>query len=130
MGNYAAVEDLEQRTGSERFHAFCGNDAEIADVLISRAEGIIHGFASVLYETPMEPAPLLQEWTLALAEHELWKRGAGSEIPEKIRGSFRDTLEQLSLLSLGKIETGGVVKPKVKQAAPIQTAHGSFSRFL
>ncbi len=129
MGNYADINDLKLRTGSDIFDALCRisdsspateeQAAGIANAILERAEGIIHGFASLLYDTPMTATPLLQEWTLALAEYELYKRGPGSAIPEKIRETYQLTLNSLSGLSQGIIGTGGTLNRKAGTVPPI-----------
>jgi phage gp36-like protein len=46
---------------------------------------------------------LVEEWALCIAEYELYKRGPGGNVPDKIRKSYEDTLVLLADLSSGKI---------------------------
>ncbi len=128
MGNYANSSDLEQRIGSEVYNALCSGSSG-AEAILSRAEGMIDGFASVLYEIPLGATPLLQEWTLAIAEYELYKKAPGSDVPEKIKAAYDQTLTRLSELSIGKIGTGGALTLKTGNLPPIIVSAESAYRY-
>lgn len=122
MGNYITSEELEKRIGSERFKNLCAVPADeiqlLAEEIIGRAESVVDGFASARYETPLRKTGLISEWTFCIAEYELYKRGPGSGVPEKIKDSYRDTIAQLSDLSAGRIETGAVLDGKTDNLPP------------
>lgn len=122
MGNYITSSELEKRIGSERFKNLCGvplteQDALVAGI-IERAEAVVDGFASARFETPLEKTGLVAEWTFCIAEYELYKRGPGASIPEKIKDSYQNTIAQLSDLSAGRLETGAVLKGKTTNLPP------------
>ena len=111
MGNYLSYEVLEQRITRSRLEALCHlkeNDLVLfSELVIERAESLIDGYASLRYRTPLGRDPLLEEWALCIAEYELYKRGPGSDIPEKIRRSYQDTLQCLQDLAAGKLSFNG-----------------------
>ena len=115
MGNYITAEKLARHLGSRR-EALTGNDETLVAETIARAEAVIEGFASVRYEVPLTPTPLLEEWALALAEHALYKRLPGSKVPDKIREAYTRTVGQLADLAANKIGTGGLLTPRQKAA--------------
>ncbi|MBO5681538.1 MAG: DUF1320 family protein [Lentisphaeria bacterium] len=123
MGNYLTAEKLARHLGS-RYDALTGNDDALIAEILARAGAIIEGFASVRYEVPLTPTPLLEEWALALAEHSLYKRLPGSQIPEKIREAYTRTIGQLSDLASNKMGTGGLLtfrqKPALKSPISVQ----------
>ena len=108
MGNYITVEILQRRITSDRLDSLCsgaGNSATVlAAEVIARAEALIDGYASSRYQTPLPANDLVREWALCIAEYELYKRGPGGAVPEKIRESCRQTLEHLKELSSGKLQ--------------------------
>lgn len=130
MNHYISQADLEKRVGNPRFTNLCGargiEQSVLVEEIIARAESLIDGFAAVRYQTPMEKTALIEEWVLAIAEYELYKRGPGGSVPEKIRESYRTALSQLEALSAGKIRTGGSLSGRERaSAAPaIQVLQG------
>ena len=127
MSQYLTIADLEDHLGAVRFGNLCGSDdpgeqSAAACAVIARAEALIDGFAGVRYQVPLEKTDLVSAWTLSIAEYELYRRGPGSTIPEKVRETYRDTLDRLAELSAGRMETGGELKPKTENlhAAPIR----------
>lgn len=124
MGNYISAAQLEQRVGAVRYANLCGVTGGELDTLVTaiigRAESIIDAFAAARFSVPLTPTDLVAEWALCLAEYELYKRGAGASVPEKIRDSYKDTVGQLSDLSAGRLEIPSATKP-----APANTAGAS-----
>lgn len=115
MGNYISAELLEERITTARLTGFCkvtGDDktALIASV-IARAEALVDGYLAVRYTVPVPANDLTEEWALAIAEYELYKRGSGADVPEKIRKSYEDTIAQLKDASAGKLSIPSAVKP-------------------
>lgn len=108
MGNYITTEILTRRVTQERLTALCsgaGNDSSVLiGEVIARAEALIDGYASTRYQTPLPANDLVMEWALNLAEFELYKRGPGGAVPEKIKESYRITLEHLKDLAAGKLQ--------------------------
>lgn len=115
MGNYLSDNKLIRYLGN-RNEALTGNSGMSVAEIIARAEAVIDGFASVRYEIPLAPTPLLEEWAIALVEYDLYKRLPASQIPEKIRESYTRTIGQLSDLAANKIGTGGILIPQQKSA--------------
>lgn len=121
--SYITVSDLAARMGETRLENLCAiadtsaRNAFLAEV-IARAGAVIDGFASALYQTPLETTPLIQEWALSAAEYELYKRGPGSQVPEKIRESYQQTAAQLADLAARRIGTGGKLTPKTENIPP------------
>lgn len=115
MGNYLSENSFSDYLGN-RYKVLVGNSEVSVSEMIERAEAVINGFASVRYETPLVRTPLLEEWTAALVEYELYKRLPASRIPEKIRESYTRTIGQLSDLAANKIGTGGALIPLQKNA--------------
>jgi len=113
--NYITSTLLGNRVGSTRLSNLCSSSGVVEEI-IARAEGIVDGYASVRYATPLTATPIIKEWVLAIAEYELYKRGPGSQVPDKIEDTYRTTLEQLSELSKGKIGTGAALLPRVSSA--------------
>lgn len=130
--NYITASDVELRIGTTKLANFCGSSqAAIVAAVIARAESVIDGFASALYETPLQATPLIREWALCIAEYELYKRGAGSQVPQKILDSYRMTISQLSDLAARRMGTGGqlVFKTNNLSSAPVAVLPGRPSVF-
>ena len=107
MSSYITADQLKSRVGQERFTNLAGTESNLVEGIISRASAIIDGFASTRYQIPLEVTPLVEEWALSIAELELYKRGPGSQIPEKIQDSYHIAIAQRADLAQGKIGTGG-----------------------
>ena len=105
MGNYIDANILSRRVTSDRLSALCpGNDATVLiEEVIARAEATIDGYAAGRYAVPLSATDLVREWALCLAEYELYKRGPGNAVPEKIRESFQQTCAQLKDLAAGEL---------------------------
>ena len=108
MGNYLTDAILERRITSARLTALCAGAGNAAATLtaevIARAEALIDSYAAGRYRTPLPACDLVREWALCLAEYELYKRGPGGTVPEKIRESYQMTLERLHDLADGKLQ--------------------------
>lgn len=120
--NYISVSLLENRVGSARLSNLCSSSAVVEEI-VARAEGIVDGYASVLYATPLTPTPAVREWVLSIAEYELYRRGPGSAVPGKIADSYRTALEQLAGLSAGRMGTGADLIPR-NRPAPVCVGGG------
>ena len=108
MGKYVSFETFRERvTPTKLMNLANVPEAELeslAETILSRAEAVVESFASVRYAVPLPADGLVAEWTLRIAEYELYKRGPGTNVPEKIRDSYKDTMERLSDLSAGRLQ--------------------------
>jgi phage gp36-like protein len=108
MGNYISVELLEERVTENRLNSLCRVTGLPKDSLLenvtTRAEGLIDAYAAVRYKVPLPAVELVEEWSLSIAEYELYKRGSGGDVPRKIKDSYAETLEMLAELASGKID--------------------------
>ena len=111
MGNYIDADILSRRITSDRLSALCpGNNASVlVGEVIARAESMIDGYAAGRYAVPLPATDLVREWALCLAEYELYKRGPGNAVPEKIRESFQQTCAQLKDLAAGELQIPSAV---------------------
>ena len=111
MGNYIDADILSRRITSDRLSALCpGNNASVlVGEVIARAESMIDGYAAGRYAVPLPATDLVREWALCLAEYELYKRGPGNAVPEKIRESFQQTCSQLKDLAAGELQIPSAV---------------------
>ena len=111
MGNYILQRDLENRLTPavlENLTGKTGNElAGLLDGVIARAEGFVNNYACVRYRVPLPEDPLITEWTLRIAEYELYKRGPGGNVPEKIRDSYKECITFLNDLAKGKFRLAG-----------------------
>ncbi len=115
MGNYISSDLIEERITSTRLDNLCkvtGSDQTmLLDNVISRAEAVIDGYAAGRYQTPLPSNDMIEEWALAIAEYELYKRGSGGDVPVKIRRSYEDVLALLKDLAEGRLTPPGSVAP-------------------
>lgn len=106
MGNYILQEDLEERLSLAVLENLTGKTGEnltaFLDRIIARAEAFVNNYASLRYAVPLPPDPLITEWAMRIAEYELYKRGPGTNVPEKIRDSYKECLTFLNELAQGK----------------------------
>ena len=111
MGNYLTDAILERRITSARLTALCAGAGNAAATLtaevIARAEALIDSYAAGRYRTPLPSCDLVREWALCLAEYELYKRGPGGNVPEKIRESYKECINFLNDLAKGKFRLAG-----------------------
>lgn len=114
MGNYIEQSELVERIGSDRFTSLCGVDESDIDSLamgiIARAEAMVDSHACILYAVPLPASELVEEWAFAIAEYELYKRSSSSEVPQKIKNSYDETLRLLAKLAEGTIKIPGAVR--------------------
>lgn len=123
MGNYITSAILEERVTSAKLASLCivTGDSKTALIgsIIARAEALVDSYAATRHATPLPGGELVREWTLRIAEYELYKRGPGEGVPEKIRDSYKDAISQLKSLSAGEIE--------VPSSAPASPSGASFA---
>jgi len=120
MGNYISSSDLESRLGSARLSGLCGATGDALSALLSgviaRAEAVVDAYASVRYLTPLKSSELVSEWTLRVAEYELYKRAPGDSVPAKIKDSYQDALAQLKSLAAGELDVAS--DPAQEKSSP------------
>ncbi|MBR2365169.1 MAG: DUF1320 domain-containing protein [Lentisphaeria bacterium] len=106
MGNYIQIQDLEDRLTLPVLENLSGkhsNDlTKLLEQIIARAEAFVNNYACIRYAVPLPEDPLITEWTLRIAEYELYKRGPGTNVPEKIRESYKECIIFLNDLAQGK----------------------------
>ncbi len=106
MGSYIQKQHLEDRltvSVLENLSGKTGNElVRLLDEIIARAEAFVNNYASIRYCIPLPTDPLITEWTLRIAEYELYKRGPGNNVPEKIRESYKECITFLNDLAQGK----------------------------
>lgn len=117
MGSYITQEMLEDRVQQKLIAGFlkydCGTDNYISALndIILRAESRVNGYLASIYTVPVPTSGFVEEFALSIAEYELYRRGSGGSIPEKIKDSYESTLKDLRLIANGTIELGGTTSP-------------------
>lgn len=109
MPNYATTTLLEERVTSARLTNLCrglaGADrTAMLTNAIERAEALVDGYLATRYSVPVAANALAEEWTLAIAEYEIYKRGTPNDVPQKIRDSYTDVLALLKDVAAGKLD--------------------------
>ena len=108
MGKYISLEVFRERVTPVKLANLADVPEEEIEVLVerilSRAEAVVESFASVRYALPLPQDEMVAEWTLRIAEYELYKRGPGTDVPVKIKDSYDDTMERLADLAAGRLK--------------------------
>lgn len=130
MGNYIDAELFEERVTTTRLSGLTKltGDAKTAliESIVERAESLVDGYLAARYTVPVPANKLTEEWALAIAEYELYKRGPGADVPEKIKQSYEYTLAQLKDASAGKLGIPSAVSPSPSSVAgSSMTVHGA-----
>lgn len=116
---YITTSDLSDRMTTTIYTNLCAGSSTIAQAAINRAESMIDGFLTRLYDTPIPTSAMVQEWALRLAEYELYKRGKGDNVPSKYKDSYQETLAELKLANQGTLIPPGALAKKVDQGGSI-----------
>ena len=127
MGNYITSDILEQRIGSTRLSSLAGDSpSALLSAVIARAESTVDGYAATRYATPLASNDLIVEWTLCIAEYEIYKRGPGESVPTKIKDSFNSALSQLKSLAAGELQipSAQCVKPSSASGISLSVSAG------
>lgn len=107
MGNYIKIQDLENRLTVQVLENLSGRSGGdltlLLEGVIARAESFVNNYACIRYQVPLPEDPLITEWTLRIAEYELYKRGPGGNVTEKIRESYKECITFLNDLAQGKL---------------------------
>ncbi len=115
MGKYISLEVFRERVTPVKLANLADVPEEEIEVLVerilSRAEAVVESFASVRYALPLPQDEMVAEWTLRIAEYELYKRGPGSNVPAKIKESYGDTMERLADLAAGRLQLAAGALP-------------------
>ncbi len=108
MGKYVSFETFRERVTPTKLMNLANvpesEQESFTETLLSRAEAVVESFASVRYAIPLPDDNMVEEWVLRIAEYELYKRGPGTNVPEKIRESYQDTMERLADLAAGRLQ--------------------------
>lgn len=110
---YITLELLQARMTEQKMLDLCGeNNPAQAEALLSqviaRAQSLVDSYLMLRCKLPLKQvSALIREWTLCIAEYELYKRGPGPAVPEKIRRSYEDTLDRLRELAKGELSLPG-----------------------
>ena len=115
MGKLITTEQFERRVSAEKLKRLCGSEGAeknaVAEEIIARAEALVDAYLRGRY-AEISPCPILEEWVLAIAERELYKRGPGDKAPEKIESAYQETVRRMKdaasgLLSLPLRKSSG-----------------------
>lgn len=118
MGHYIAVDELEERIGTtacDKIVAGKGFTAGSADAesflegVIGRAEDLVDGYCGKIYTLPLPISSLVKEWALRFSEYELYKAGAGDQVPVKYKDSYNEALAQIKDCLKGELKPVGFV---------------------
>ncbi len=127
--SYITFNDVTDRIPLANLEKLCkvsGDElTEMVDAIIGQAESTVNGYAAAKYALPLPVSPLPGRWSLAIAEHEIYKLGPGGTVPEKIRKGFEDTMKELRDLAAGRLAlpTGDDgTEPEQKVGAAIKVA--------
>lgn len=113
--NYVTITEFIERVGSDNMDDLMKGYSSDPNAVIARqeqilneAEGVIDGYASVKWATPMYTSPdvaafLIKYWVLNIAQYELYIQMEGNDIPDRIKRLYEDTINELIKLSEGKI---------------------------
>ena len=134
MSNYITQAMLEERMTAAKLAGFSKVTGDALAALlgsvIKRAEAMVDGYLSARFSVPVPANALVEEWALAIAEHELYKRGGGAEVPDKIRQSYDDTIAQLKDAASGKLSIPSATAPSPRSATgasmKVHAAHSLF----
>lgn len=113
MAEYITIQELERRVGATRLINLTGSLTglernALVQEIATHAGGIVEGFASAYYQPPLPSQELVKEWVLTLSEYELYKRGPGAEVPQKIADARSEVMKQLDDLAKGLIKLGPI----------------------
>jgi len=82
----------------------------VENEILSPAESLVNGYVSRVRAVPVLSTSqyfnILKKWTLAIAWYELEKRGLGSNVREKIRLDYEDSMRMLRDVGAGKFPMG------------------------
>ena len=96
------------------------------------AEAVVNGYVGKRYQVPVTDAQamtLVKAYTLDLFSELAYQRGAGSEIPPKIRDRADVARRQLTDISLGKLTLAGAVAINPPGGAAIAVVNGPAPSF-
>jgi phage gp36-like protein len=132
--DYITEAMLEARTGEAMLARFVQQPASSAAYtaavldVIERAEGRVNAYLEPLYTVPVPTSGMVEEFALAIAEWELYRRGSGN-VPEKVRQSYEDALRDLRDIAKGTLGLGSTTAPTAAPEAvglEIESATGLF----
>lgn len=108
---YATVNDLEERMSLVRLNGLvpepAAQRASILASVITRASDRMDGYLSARFATPVPASGYMQELCMSICEFDLYRRGSGPSVPEKVRQAYEDAIKDLKELADGKRDIGG-----------------------
>ena len=121
-GNYITYQQIEDRLTETLLEKItCLADAAcIAHVeaeIIPRAESRVDGALVVRYTIPVPENDLCTEWALNIAEYEIYRRGHGPKVPDKVRQAYEDTIKDLDKVVSGKLAIPSATTPTATDRA-------------
>lgn len=109
MGRYVTYEQFSDRVMPDNI-ALCNPSLATDDLvavvesLITRAEMTVEMYIGNYYNVPLPNNTItVQEWVLSLAEYELYKRAAGSNVPSKYKDDQARVMKELEAVRDGKM---------------------------
>ncbi len=123
MMNYATVEDLRKRLGTNVFEEVYASEAPDGDEWsgdLNSAEAEIDGAIASRYTLPVTGARtlmLLKDWTLTLAEERAYARAAGASFAEKVKERVALVRSYLSMIREGSFRFPDAAENKTGSVA-------------
>ena len=136
--NYISIADIEIRTTVKRLQEFTGavqdDEAGVYEAtltaILTRAEGRVENYLGAHYQIPVPVSGAVQEWVLAIAENELYSRGTGGSVPEKITKAYEEALEDLRAIAKGEMSLAGAIAPEASETSGAGVEVGSDDAYM
>lgn len=117
---YTSISMLQERMTTARVTDLCAGltgtpQTTFLTNVLTRAEDMVNAYGNKLYVTPFNipnDSSIIVEWTLRIAEYELYKRGGDSEVPKKYKDSYDEVFVQLKDMAAGSLVPEGVLARK------------------
>lgn len=130
MGYYIGVDLLTERMTNTKIDELCSDggvsmtfaaqNAFLANI-ITRAEGLINGYAGRIYMIPLPNVPVVQEWVLRMCEYELYRRGSGDDIPTKYKNAYDEAIKEMADFTKGSFVIPGSIKLRKQTGLSMET---------
>lgn len=134
MGDYLQQADVQGRLKAA-FARLYDLPADATDLAadIAAAEALCNASVGKRYVVPVTNSaalPLIRSLALDLFEEKAWRRGAGTEIPEKVRGAADVARHQLEQIAKGLLSLAGAdVAENPTAGASAQLVAGNAPQF-
>ena len=115
MGRYITFEDVEGRLTQERLRRLYRLPEHQADLDrdVAGVEALIDSYVGKRYQTPVADATakeVLRKVALDLVEKEAYSRGAGDDIPEKVKSACDESMKFLQDVAQNKATLAGATE--------------------